>query len=171
LQSRHFSAGLMKGPAALKAEFSHMCNCIKMKLPVEHGEVPTELYIQKIQEHPKPTNKNSKDDQAKRQKLDQPQEAPTIKRDCYHPKIETAMKPLVDSGKYISIYKLTKAAGTRSFDLFPSNDKLCIKAQIWGKCPSDCKHQHVKITQEQADTALKRLDKVISNPSLVTKVN
>lgn len=172
LQSRHFSAGLMKGPAALKAEFSHMCNCIKMKLPVEHGEVPTELYIPKIQEHPKPTKTNTPD-QAKRQKTSnaEPQEAPTITRDCYHPKIQTAMKPFLTSGKYISIYKLTKAAGTRSFDLFPANDRLCIKAQIWGKCPSDCKHQHVKITDAQADTALKRLDKVISNPSLINKVN
>jgi hypothetical protein len=173
LQSRHFSAGLMIGHSALKAEFSHMCNCIKMKLPVEHGEVPTELYVPKTPDHAKPTNKPAAVP-AKRQKLshENPQEpAPTIKRDCYHPKLQAAMKPFMASDKPVSLFKLTKAAGTRSFDLFPFNDKLCIKAQIWGQCPKDCKHQHLKITTEQAEAALKKLDKVIQNPNLVTKVN
>jgi hypothetical protein len=172
LQARHFSAGLMAGTNALKAEFSHMCNCIKMKLPVEHGEVPTELYIQKVPDLPNPAAKPNHDQQ-KRQKLshDTPRDTPPVKRDCYHPKLQAAMKPFVEAEKPISLFKLTKAAGTRSFDLFPFNDKLCIKAQIWGQCPKDCKHQHTKISNEQAESVLKKLDKVIQNPNLVTKVN
>ena len=172
LQSRYFSAGLMKGQTALKAEFSHMCNCIKMKLSVEHGEVPTELYVQKLKKHTKPSNRVSSEP-AKRKKTghEETHEAPTINRDCYHPKIQAALRPFLEADKPISLFKLTKAAGTRSFDLFPFNDKLCIKAQIWGKCSKDCKHQHIKITNEQAETTLKKLDKVIQNPNLVTKVN
>ncbi len=44
LQSRHFAAGLMTGSQSLLAEFQNMRNSVRMKLPVQHGDVPKELY-------------------------------------------------------------------------------------------------------------------------------
>jgi hypothetical protein len=45
LQSGHFAAGLMVGNQAILAEFQHMRNNIHMKLPIQHGDVPRELYV------------------------------------------------------------------------------------------------------------------------------
>jgi hypothetical protein len=54
LQSHHFASGLMTGDQAILAEFQHMRNNIRMKLPIQHGDVPRELFL------PPPSNGNKR---------------------------------------------------------------------------------------------------------------
>jgi hypothetical protein len=62
-------------------------------------------------------------------------------------------------------------AGINQSQLFPNSDsKLCIKAQIQGRCFANCKLVNKKISDAEAEGALKALKKVIDKPQLL-KVN
>jgi hypothetical protein len=179
LQSRHFSAGLMTGDQALLAEFQHMRNRIRMKLPIVHRDVPTELYLppslpRKSSASERFNNESTnhdKDSKKSRPNGSTPNEF-TDRSDIFHPKLKAKLDPIYTmiSTKPMIRHMCTKA-GINQSQLFPNSDsKLCIKAQIHGRCYAQCRFKHTKISDAEAEGALLALKKVIDNPNLL-KVN
>jgi hypothetical protein len=179
LQSRHFAAGLMTGQQGLLAEFQHMRNGIRMKLPVLHGDVPRELYElpnnsrkQGQNDRMHSGNNNIEDRDAKRAKNATPAAEYVERPEFYHPRIKAKLDPIYEMlGHKPMIRMMCTKAGINQSQLFPNSDtKLCIKTQIQGRCFGNCKFKHVKISDAEADGALKALKKIIDNPNLL-KVN
>jgi hypothetical protein len=177
LQARHFAAGLMTGAHAILAEFQHMRNNIRMKLPVQHGDVPQELYIPPSAKKEKATDRFRSDNHSISDK-DQKRARTSgntefVSRDeFYHHKIKAALDPIYSMlGHKPLIRMMCTKAGINQSQLFPNSDsKLCIKAQIQGRCFANCKLLHRKISDAEAEGALKALKKVIDKPELL-KVN
>ena len=62
-------------------------------------------------------------------------------------------------------------ANTSQIKLFPRRSRnLCIKAQIHGQCDKLCNYEHTRVSDEEAEVALKELKKVIDKPNIL-KVN
>ena len=174
LQSRHYAAGAMKGKKAIKAEFTNMMNAIITKAPVLHMDTPPTLYNTtqtnntRKREEPStptqdsPTKKNKPNDNADRYKL--------VERNVMNIKVKTAMTPILNLPRIPNMGKLCRAARANVGDLFPSHKDICIRSQILGKCFTSCTHKHVKLSDREVETALKILEPIIANPSLV-KVN
>ena len=174
LQSRHYAAGAMKGKKAIKAEFTNMMNAIITKAPVLHMDTPPTLYNitqnnnNKKREEPStptyesPTKKLKPNDNADRYKL--------VERNVMNTKVKNAMTPILNLPRIPNMGKLCRAARANVGDLFPSHKDICIRSQILGKCFTSCSHKHVKLSDREVETALKILEPIISNPSLV-KVN
>jgi hypothetical protein len=180
LQSRHFASGLMTGDQAILAEFQHMRNNIRMKLPIQHGDVPRELFI------PPPQNANKRSnadrhmsddkerDNVQKRSRNENSSSPeyTSREDIYHPKIKAALDPIYTMLRHKPLIRtMCTKAGINQSQLFPNSDnKLCIKAQIHGRCFSNCKLKHDKISDAEAEVALKAFKKIIDKPELL-KVN
>ena len=177
LQARHYSAGAMKGATALKAEFTTMMNAIVTKAPVIHMDTPPNLYVtyqepSSLQKRsaPNPTpspyespNKNHKpNDGSDRFQL--------VDRNVMNAKMKTAMAPILSLPRIPNMGKLCRAARTNAGELFPSHKDICIRSQVLGKCFVSCTHKHIKLSDRDVEPALKILESVIANPSLI-KVN
>jgi hypothetical protein len=178
LQSRHFAAGLMTGDQAILAEFQHMRNSIRMKLPIQHGDVPRELYVQPTStQNKRPNDRFFNDDGAKDNDPKRPRNGNSStefvsRDDIYHPKIKAALDPIYTMLRHKPLIRtMCTKAGINQSQLFPNSDnKLCIKAQIQGRCFANCKLKHEKVSDADAEIALKALKKVIDKPELL-KVN
>jgi hypothetical protein len=176
LQSRHFASGLMTinsdGQESLLPEFTYMCNAIKAKQQVYHGEVPAALTStpepnkdkrQQNTPHNDPNKKPRNDDKDKWIVAPRPE--------VYHPLIKKAMEPIMQLQRQPSVQKLCRAAGCHAGQLFPQRKKLCIRAQLFGKCFTSCQHEHALISDEEAEKSLKHLTRFLSDPQQIKKVN
>jgi hypothetical protein len=175
LQSRHFASGLMtinsEGEETLLPEFTYMCNAIKAKQQVYHGEVPAALLHtpeppKDKRPQPTPTDPNKK---PRTEEKDKWIVAP--RPDTYHPLIKKAMEPIMQLQRQPSVQKLCRAAGCHAGQLFPHRKKLCIRAQLFGKCFTSCQHEHSLISDEEAEKSLKHLTRFLSDPQQIKKVN
>jgi hypothetical protein len=175
LQSRHYAAGAMKGKKAIKAEFTNMLNAIITKAPVIHMDTPPALYttspatLKKKREEPtspaieSPTKKQKgNDNNNDKYKL--------VERNVMNTKVKLAMAPILALDRIPNMGKICRAVRANVGDLFPSHKDLCVRSQILGKCFTSCTHKHVKLADAEVETALKILEPIITNPSLV-KVN
>ena len=171
LQSRHFANGKMIGDTAFLPEFALMIQSIKSKQPIVHGEVPTSLYIDNNDTKKRNHNEENKID-PKKIKTEPPNEVfVLLNRDAsYHSKIKEAMKPFTSMHRLPKLASICKAAGVFSGNLFPKRNNLCIKSQILGKCYSNCPHDHIKVSDEEATKALAMLKSVIDQPNKINKV-
>ena len=108
LQARRYSAGLMMGINALLPEFVTMCNHIKTKMPIQHGNVPQTLLMNPLSKTTDSANhrKNqhdskyelNKENQTKKQKVeikDKDHWKVIHHNKEYHPKIKAAMEPFL----------------------------------------------------------------------------
>ena len=180
LQSRHYAAGAMKGNKAIKAEFTTMMNAIITKAPVIHMDTPPTLYQQehkqsnKRTDHPsdKPDQQYQQQEyQKKKQKTnDSPDRFQLVDRNVMHTKMKLAMAPILNLQRVPNMGKICRAARINAGDLFPQHKEVCIRSQVLGKCFVSCTHKHVKLNESDIEHALKILEPVISNPSIV-KVN
>jgi hypothetical protein len=174
LQSRHYAAGAMKGTKAIKAEFTTMMNAIITKAPVIHMDTPPKLFNTSTPDNTRkrenptqtpydsPTKKPKPNDNGDKYKL--------IERHVMNPKVKIAMAPILNLDRIPNMGKICRAARANVGDLFPSHKDICVRAQILGKCFASCTHKHVKLSDKEVEKALKILDPIINNPSLV-KVN
>ena len=80
------------------------------------------------------------------------------------------MKPFTSMHRLPKLASICKAAGVFSGNLFPKRNNLCIKSQILGKCYSNCPHDHIKVSDEEATKALAMLKSVIDQPNKINKV-
>jgi len=184
LQARRYSAGLMMGNNALLPEFVTMCNHIKTKMPILHGDVPQALLVIP---NPKPSNSgnhkkhnydsnndNSKEEQNKKAKtnveLDKDHYKVVYHDKEYHPKIKAAMAPFLRWYKLPMIKHLCHISRCNVNDLFPTRPKICLKAQLWGRCYKHCNFEHVLVDDKEATKVVTLLEKVIKDPKLA-KVN
>ena len=177
LQARHYSAGAMKGQKALKAEFTNMMNAIMTKAPVLHMDTPPTLYTDD-------SNKNTHKRAASPQLYPQNQPPPDkklkpnnnndryqlVERNVMNPKMKNAMAPILSLPRIPNMGKICRAARANAGDLFPNHKDICIRSQILGKCFASCTHKHIKLSDRDVETAIKILESVNANTSLV-KVN
>ena len=183
LQARHFAAGDMKGATALRSDFLFMKNSLKMRQELQHGDVPPELYAQPTSTSTKRTGGTAglldqTVDQKKGRRTVDGQSTDArgglqfLDRDCYHPIIKAALKPVFDAlDKRPQVRMMCTKSNIRQEDLFPTRGRtLCFKAQLLGTCPSTCTFIHEKVSDAEAKTALKKLKPIIDKPSLL-KVN
>ena len=173
LQARHFAAGAMTGHKAIKAEFTNMMNAILTKTPVIHMDTPPKLY-QTSPPPPKRPNPTTPTDESPTKRIkpnDNNDRFQLVDRNVIHPKVKLAMAPILNLSKVPNMGKLCRAARASAGDLFPKHKDICIRSQILGKCFVSCTHRHAKLGDEDIKTALKILDSVIQNPSLINKVN
>ena len=180
IQSRRYAAGLMISPNALLPEFVTMCNHIKTKMPIQHGDVPTAL-LSTRQHVPKPNPRNPNDSKASRdtENPNKKQRTEEEEKDYwqvidrskfYHPKLKKAMEPFLKWFKLPMIKSLCGASRCSINDLFPTRKKLCLKTQFFGKCYKHCTFEHTLIRDDEASKIITLLDKVIKDPELA-KVN
>jgi hypothetical protein len=178
LQSRHYAAGAMTGPKALKAEFTTMMNAIITKAPVIHTDTPQKLYIQ--EPTPPPTKRGGpptlqtpspfESPTKKHQPNDGGDSFQLVDRNVMNAKMRKAMQPILSLPRVPNMGKLCRAARTSAGELFPNHKDICIRSQVLGKCFVSCNHRHIKLSDKEIEPALKLLDLVITNPSLA-KVN
>jgi hypothetical protein len=175
LQSRHYSAGAMKGEKAIKAEFTNMMNAITTKAPVIHMDTPPSLFTPKTTFNTPTKDKDQDTPQYespnKKQKGNENNDKfKLIERNVMNTKVKIAMAPILALDRIPNMGKLCRAVRANVGDLFPKHKDLCIRSQILGKCFSSCTHKHSKLNDNDVETALKILKPIIDNPSLV-KVN
>ena len=77
------------------------------------------------------------------------------------------MTPFANWPKKPMIRSLCRTARCSEYDLFPNQPKLCMKAQLYGQCYAYCNLDHNKISDEQADKIIQKLQPAISNPNQV----
>ena len=184
LQARRYSAGLMTGSNALLPEFVNMCNHIKTKMPILHGDVPQALLIipngsskhtipDKRKNNHDSTNEGPKENPTKKSKaeLEDKDYWKVIYHDkTYHPKIKAAMAPFLSWYKLPMIKTLCSVSRCGVNDLFPTRPKICLKAQLFWKCYKHCTFDHALIEDKEATKVVTLLEKVIKDPKLA-KVN
>ena len=182
LQARRYSAGLMMGNNALLPEFVTMCNHIKTKMPIQHGDVPQTLLISPNKptgpSNPKknnydPKNETNKENQNKKAKVETEDKDhwKVIYHDKeYHPKIKAAMEPFLKWYKLPMIKQMCHVSRCSVNDLFPTRPKVCLKSQLFGKCYNHCNFEHVLVDDKEATKVVTLLEKVIKDPKLA-KVN
>ena len=179
LQARRFAAGLMMGPNALLPEFGNMCNHIKTKMPIQHGDVPQSLLTIQTPKHTGPANhrKNLHDSNHEGPKENPTKKAKVETEDkdywkviyhdkTYHPKIKAAMAPFLSWYKLPMIKTLCSVSRCGVNDLFPTRPKICLKSQLWGKCYNHCTFEHALIEDKEATKVVTLLEKVIKDPKL-----
>jgi hypothetical protein len=178
IQSRHYAAGAMKGDKALKAEFTNMMNAIVTKAPIIHMDTPPKLYdndkksnkrTDPSQDTPEPANPY-KPDRKKQRPDDNRDRFQLVERNVIHPKMKAAMAPILNMNRVPNMGKLCRAARINAGDLFPQHKDLCIRSQVLGTCFSSCGHKHRKLEDNEVEKALKLLEPITSNPSIL-KVN
>ena len=176
LQARHYSAGAMKGKKALKAEFTTMMNAIMTKTPVMHMDTPPKLYNNETNDNSHkrsaPSDHDIKDRSPpkKHQPNNNSDRYELVERNVMNPKMKIAMKPILSLQRIPNMGKICRAARANVGDLFPNHKDICIRAQVLGKCFTSCTHKHIKLTDSDVETAIKILESVNANTSLV-KVN
>ena len=175
LQARHYSAGAMKGDKAIKAEFTTMMNAIITKSPVVHMDTPPSLF-----QTPKPAPKRPHPPQSddtetylskKKKGNDNADRFQLVDRNVMNNKMKVAMAPIMNLPRVPNMGRICRAARTNAGALFPKHKDICIRSQVLGKCFVSCAHKHVKLDDNDIETALKLLDSAITNPSLFNKVN
>jgi hypothetical protein len=179
LQARHYSAGAMKGEKALKAEFTTMMNAIVTKAPVVHMDIPPKLFLPDNKTSNKRNDPSTQGNEAIKPPAD-PNKKPRLEdsrdrfqlidRNVMHPKMKHAMDPILNLTRVPNMGKLCRAARTNAGELFPQHKDICIRSQVLGKCFVSCTHKHYKLNDTDIEKAIKILQPVISNPSLL-KVN
>ena len=174
LQARHYAAGAMKGEKALKAEFTTMMNAIMTKAPVLHMDTPPNLYTKPLDNHKRqqPSNPTPKDEEPnKRIKPNNDGDKyRLVDRNVMNQKMKVAMTPILSLQRVPNMGKICRAARANAGDLFPNHKDICIRSQVLGKCFASCTHKHMKLADRDVETAIKILESVNANTSLV-KVN
>jgi hypothetical protein len=182
LQARRYSAGLMMGINALLPEFVTMCNHIKTKMPIQHGDVPQALIIPQYKptgpSNPKKNNYDSNNttnqentNKKPKVEIEDKDHWKIIHHDkTYHPKIKAAMAPFLKWYKLPMIKQMCHVSRCSVNDLFPTRPNICLKSQLWGKCYNHCTFEHTLVDDKEATKVVTLLEKVIKDPKLA-KVN
>ena len=176
IQSRHFAAGQMAPPEPLLPAFQNMIQSLQMRQPVQHGDVPLDLYVPPPP--PKAVPKPARDDAHKlqegepawkRQRTQEkaPRPPPFQRPEIYNAKMKKAMATFQQMRPRPSVMQLCRAANTSANALFPGHPNVCVRSQLWGACEKECKHQHTALPDHTIDSALQTLGKVIQNPGLL----
>ena len=173
LQARHYAAGAMTGDKAIKAEFTTMMNAIITKTPVLHMDTPPSLYqtSKPAPTRPNPNTPNYETPPKKPKPNEDNDRFQLVERNVMNPKLKAAMAPILNLSRLPNMGKLCRAARASAGDLFPRHKDICIRSQVLGKCFASCTHKHKKLDDSEIQTALKILESVIQNPSLINKVN
>jgi hypothetical protein len=83
-----------------------------------------------------------------------------------HPKLAEAFNTIKNINRVPpQIYKLCEACETKHHLLFPNRSNLCAKSQIFGLCPKECRHLHVRISDNEADAVIRKLRRAIEDPN------
>jgi hypothetical protein len=182
LQARRYSAGLMTGTNALLPEFVTMCNHIKTKMPIQHGDVPQTLLILPTKPSIPSNHKKNTYDSTNNTNLENPIKKPKLEIEdkdhwkiiyhdkTYHPKIKAAMAPFLKWYKLPMIKQMCHVSRCNVNDLFPTRPNICLKSQLWGKCYKHCTFEHTLVDDKEATKVVTLLEKVIKDPKLA-KVN
>ena len=176
MQSRQFAAGQMAPSEPQIPAFQNMIQNLQMRHPVQHGDVPMELFVPP----PPPRAPKRPNDETKRQeqepawkkpKQDKPARPPLVQRpEIYNQKMKKAMAQFQQMRPRPSVMQLCRAVNTTATALFPGHPNVCVRGQLWGACDQGCKHQHIALPDNIIDSALDTLNKVIQNPTLLGKV-
>jgi hypothetical protein len=83
-----------------------------------------------------------------------------------HPKLAEAFSTIKTINRVPpQIYKLCEACETKHHLLFPNRTNLCAKSQIFGLCPKECRHAHIRISDAEADAVIRKLRRAIEDPN------
>lgn len=141
-----------------------------MRRRITHGDCPRELFETTStttvgSKHPR-QDETPPDDSTVTKK---PRQTRTLLKrgDIDHPKMKAAMKALRAIKPRPTVGKLCSAAGCFGNQLFPDYKGICIRAQLWGECDSNCKHEHILLPDSIIDGTISKLRKVIDNPKLL----
>ena len=173
LQSRHYAAGAMKGEKALKAEFTTMMNAIMTKAPVLHMDTPPKLYTNpsdKSLKRPLPSDHQTNDESPTKKQQPNNDKYQLVERNVMNPKMKIAMTPILSLSRVPNMGKICRAARANAGDLFPTHKDICIRSQVLGKCFTSCNHKHIRLSDRDVERAIKILEPVNANTSLI-KVN
>ena len=84
--------------------------------------------------------------------------------------MEAAFKEIATMKPRPYIGDICRVSNTLAKNIFPQRPKLCLKAQLWGCCMPNCAHEHLLITDEEADRAINFLGIALKNPEKLKQV-
>ena len=147
--------------------FANMTQQIKIQGPVKCNSMPPGLLTSTSALHQsKREGAVTDNEHSKRQRTSDKKTAPsnkgeTSRDDIYNPKMAAAMAPFLAMPIRPTITRLCNICNTQALDLFPNNNSLCVRSQIYGACNVNCRNTHTKVTEAEIDFVLKKLEKVI----------
>ena len=176
LQSRHFAAGQMTGDTPFLPVFNQLLLDVNMERPIKHGQVPSSLFevhsVLGKNKNPPTGTQNIFIPDPKKGRFDPNSNGMVIveRPEIYHPAMKSAMAKFKALKPRPTVLKLCKACGTQSNRLFPNSPDVCVRGQLWGACERTCKYAHRTLPDTEIAEAIRQLQKVIDNPSLLPKV-
>ena len=87
--------------------------------------------------------------------------------DIYNPEMKKAMATFKAAQKRPTVKQLCLACKVSPSELFPNDNKICIRSQLYGVCDAKCPHGHSRLSSVDISKALEKLKPVIDKPSLV----
>ncbi len=192
-QARSFTSGNMIGPNEVQPAFQLMLNNIQTRIPIVHGGVPTELYLAAKGSQNgsgnhgagtggggRPKRELNQDgggagpDQHKKRKTAagaflRPYEVE--RGDVFHKDMKKAMDKFLTADPRPSIKQICAVAGCTQRQLFPENESLCLRSQLFGLCDKKCKHVHTKASDAAIAHAIEVLKPAFEAPAKVLKAS
>ena len=172
LQSRYFAKGYMKDPKPLRPEFTLMLSDVQTRRSVTYGDVPTSMYQSTMDKKDTNSSNGSNSGYNKRKggnesDFDKRKKPKIVKLDFYHPLIKDKMQVFANRQKLPRVKALCEVCNINATDLFPTKPNLCIKSALFGTCFADCKRDHSKVSDDEAQVAMGLLEIAINSPNSV----
>ena len=86
-----------------------------------------------------------------------------IFQDLYHPIIQRAMTPVLAKVKFFSIKEFLRRAKVNPKDLVNSDNNVCTRLLLLGKCFDGCRGRHVKVSDSWAKKVAEKLKPALDN--------
>ena len=86
-----------------------------------------------------------------------------IFQDLYHPIIKRAMTPVLTKVKFFSLKEFLRRAKLNPKDLVNSDNNVCTRPLLLGKCFDGCRGRHVKVSDSWAKKVVEKLKPALDN--------
>jgi hypothetical protein len=171
-QSRSFAAGDMVEPDDVLPEYGEMMMAITVRRKIEFLGLPPSMKrkpeeMLQAEQAKKHRGNNGGNGGGHNNNNNNNKKAPPEFTDkgVQHPKLAQAFETIKTQNRVPpQIFRLCEACDTKHHLLFPNRPGMCAKAQIFGACPKDCKHTHIKISDNEAEAVIRKLKKALDNP-------
>ena len=81
----------------------------------------------------------------------------------YHPIIKRAMTPVLTKVKFFSLKEFLRRAKLNPKDLVNSDNNVCTRLLLLGKCFDGCRGRHVKVSDSWAKKVVEKLKPALDN--------
>ena len=170
-QSRSFAAGEMVEPDDVLPEYGEMMMAITVRRKIEFLGLPPSMKRKPEEllqaEQAKKHRGNGGGGGGGNNNNNNNKKAPPEFTDkgVQHPKLAQAFEVIRTQNRVPpQIFRLCEACDTKHHLLFPNRPGMCAKAQIFGQCPKNCNHTHVRISDNEAEAVIRKLKKALDNP-------